>query len=102
MTFLQQLTIAFGSAAFTVCFGFILSLMLKRKWRDEQKQTKMPEDFAVFRERMERLLAERQGAHADLAEAVLRLQTDSVNLRGDIQWIKGRINGAHWKGTDAI
>ena len=67
--------------------------MYYRRW---SKKEAIPEDFAVFRERMERLLSERKADHEDVAGAVLRLQTDMVGVRESVQWIKGRINGKGW------
>lgn len=89
MTFYQQLALICVASACNI----FLSMWLFW-WR---KKAAIPEDFAVFKERMERMLAERKSDNDDVAGAVLRLQGDMVGVRETVQWIKGRINGTHWK-----
>ena len=80
--------------ALVVAGGFIGSWFTKR-----QRIQGMPENFAVFQERVERIMAERKRDHDDVAGAVLRLQTDLVGVRESVMWMRGKMgNGTNWKG----
>lgn len=83
----------FVQALIAIVLNGVLAIFIWRK----KKKDDLPEDFAVFKARMERMLAEREHDHSDVAGAVLRLQSDMIGVRESVQWIKGRINGKGWQ-----
>jgi hypothetical protein len=85
----QQLMTIVCTVALTV-LGQLIYFRVTRKAATEEK---MPLDVSELKSKMEAL----EAAHKDLRQ----LQRDIVAVRGEVLYLKGRINGKEWKRGEA-
>lgn len=97
-----------GTILIATALANIVSAIIFYWWRKRQE---IPEDYAALKSSFdslkasfesqkamaERMIRELDDRHKDFAVIQMQQSRDMVGLRGEIKYIRGVINGTHWK-----